>query len=197
MPTEPQTPLDKFNDLWEAKPTDPNAPGAAAPEPELTAESLQKAMADANFASGVSPEHLTAISQGGEAAQTAFAEAMNAVARQVMVQSTLINNKLTTKAVETATADATAGIPELVRKQAAQNHLKDTNPVFTNPAIKPFIEAAQQQLLVKNPTATPAELTSMTNDLMVAMSETFAPAAPVDPSAPVQEDWSKFIPNIN
>lgn len=190
-PTEPESPLDPFKDLWETAPIkEGEAP--AAPQ-ELTAEALQKTMANANFTSGITPETLTTIQAGGEEATAAFSKAMNEVARQVMVQSTLVGNKLTAKAVEDYKKVSEAAIPDLVRKQVVSNHLNESNPVFQNPAIKPFIEAAQAQLLAKHPTATPAELTNLTSDLMGAIRETFTPPTPVDPAAPVVQDWEKFL----
>lgn len=186
-----ESPLDKFKDLWETTPTE-NSEAPATPQ-ELTQESLQKAMESADFTSGISPEQFAAISQGGEEAQKAFMQAMNNVAKQVMVQATLVNNKLTAKAVAEAREAASKSIPNLLKQQAASNHLKDTNPVFTNPAIKPFIESAQEKLIAKNPNATPAELTAMTQELMTAIADQFSPAPAVNPQAAQEEDWSKFL----
>jgi len=190
--SQPQSPLDKYKDLWESKPNDK---GELEPPKELTADSLQKAMANADFTSSLSPDTMSAIAQGGEGATKAFADAMNTIARQVMVQSTLVNNKLMAKEIAAAREAATSGIPDMLRQQATANHLKETNPLYSNPVIKPFIEDAQQQFLTKNPNATPAELTTMTKDLMAAISETFLPPAPIDPSKPVDTDWAKFLGN--
>ena len=79
----------------------------------------------------------------------------------------------------------------MLRTQSAANHLKDTNPIFSNPAIQPVIEATQQQLLSKFPNATPAEITAMTNNYILAMGEAFAPK----PVTPVSKDtdWENFI----
>jgi len=189
-PTEPESPLDTFKDLWEPIPVDPNAPKPAAPQ-ELTAEQVQQAVAKANFSKAITPEQLAAIGQGGEAAQTAFAEAMNTVAQQVMVQATVVNNKLTQKAVETALEKQSAEIPSMLRAQASTAHLNDTSDLFSNPAIQPVVQATQAQLLQKFPNATPAEITTMTQDYITAMGEQFAPKPPADPN---EQNWDNFLP---
>ena len=188
-PPVPETPLDQFKTLWEDVPTDPNAPPPDEPV-ELKAEDIQKAVANANFAPAITPEQMTAISAGGEDAQKVFAEVMNAGLRQVMVQATLVGNKLTDNAVANALKIERAKIPQMLRDQATTAHLTDTNPIFDNPAIKPIIEQTKAQLLAKNPTATPEQITQMTQDFILAMGEAFAPKAP--DLAPGETDWTKF-----
>jgi hypothetical protein len=188
VPREPESPLDTFKDLWEPVPIDPANPVPAAPQP-LTAEQVQAAVAKANFAGAVTPDQMAAINQGGEAAQVAMAAMMNSVAQQVMVQATMVNNKLTEKAVATALEAQKAEIPGMLRKQQSTSHLNDTSALFSNPAIKPVVEATQAQLLQKFPNATPAEITTMTQDYIQAMGEQFAPPPPSNPN---EQDWSTF-----
>lgn len=190
---EPENPLDKHKEMWQTKPIDPDAPKPVEPPAPLTAEALKKSFATADFVSTLDPDIMTKIAAGGEEAGAAFTQAMNELGRQGLVQSTLINEKLTAKAVAAATEAATANIPELLRQQSAANHLKESNPIYSNPALKPLVEQAHTALLAKHPTATPAELTIMTEDYFKAVQESFAPAAPVDPTAPVGTDWEKFL----
>lgn len=189
----PENPLDSYKALWDTPPVDKDNPAPAEPQP-LTAEQLQQAVSKANFSNSITPETLQAISAGGEDATTAFASAMNEVAKQVMVQATLVNNKLTEKAVADAVAKQQATIPDLLRQQAAATHAKDTNPIFNNPAIKPIVEATQSQLLQKFPNATPAELTKMTQDYITAMGSAFAPQEAVNNNSGTGEvDWDAFL----
>lgn len=189
-PTTPELPLDQFKTLWDAVPDDPNAPAPEVPV-ELKAEDIQKAVANANFTQAITPEQITAIGEGGEAAQKAFAEAMNVVAQQVMVQATLVGSRITDNAVAKALELERTKIPQMLRDQATTAHLTDTNPIFDNPAVKPIIEQTKAQLLAKNPTATPEQITQMTQDFILAMGEAFAPPKPN--LAPGETDWSKFI----
>jgi len=188
-PVVPELPLDQFKTLWDDVAIDPNAPTPEVPV-ELKAEDIQKAVANANFTQAITPEQMTAISEGGEGAQKAFAEAMNVVAQQVMIQSTLVGNKLTNNAVAKALELERAKIPQMLRDQATTAHLTDTNPIFDNPAVKPIIEQTKAQLLAKNPTATPEQITQMTQDFILAMGEAFAPKAP--DLAPGETDWTRF-----
>jgi len=181
------TSLAPYEKLWD---TIPKPEGQAAPA-ELTQEAVAAAVNKMNFADSISPEHLAAIAQGGEAAQQAFAQAMNGMARQVMTQATLVNNKLTERAVAAAEAKFSSSLPDMLRNQAASDHLKTSNPLFSNPAVKPIIEATQQQLLQKFPNATHAEITKMTQDYITAMGESFTPKPVVAPTAG-EYDWTSF-----
>jgi len=188
--TVPDSPLAPYEKLWEDVPTDPNNPAPQA-TPPLEAGDVQKAVDKANFAPTVTPEQMQAITGGGEEAQAAFMGALNEVARKVMVQSTMVNNKLTEKAVQEALARQATELPGMLREQAVSDHLATTNPLFQNPAVAPVVEATKAQLLQKFPNATHAEITEMTQNYIIAMGESFAPQT-VD-SAEAGEDWAKFL----
>ena len=194
-PATPADPLDKFKDLWH---TEPKTKGQLAAEQsnepvQLTAESLQKVMANVDFSGAMSPDNLAAITAGGDDAQKALTSMLNAVAQQTMVQSTLVNNKLTEQAITAALAKQEATLPSLLRNQSMTEHLKNTNPLFSNPAVKPVMEATQQQLATKFPDATPAEIATMTQDFMLAMGETFAPKVTEPTNGVDDTDWTKYL----
>lgn len=186
---EHQTPLDKYKDIWET------VPNAAGDEPsfELDATKVSEAMANADFSKAINQETLSKIVSGGEDAAMAFAEAMNAVTRQAMTQSTLVANKLIETRLEQYNKKQEAAIPGLVKRQAAQ----DANPIFKNPAAKPMISALQNQLAAKNPDASAAELVDMTNNFLTALYESMNPDAASKAgqsgSEPPMEDWDKFL----
>ena len=191
-PTAPQipaSPLDQFSTLWENDPTKQAEGEVAKP---LTAEQIQTAMGKADFTESMDPNLLAAITAGGEDATQALPQILNAMARQVMTQSTLVNNKLTERAVAAAVEQQQAALPALLRQQQATDHLKTSNPLFDNPAIKPVMEAARDQLLLKHPNATTAEITTMTHNFVTAMGESFAPAPVVTKSAD-DVDWNKYL----
>lgn len=184
------SPLAAYTEMWEAIPKP-----AADPSVEYTpldAATLQTAMSKADLAASISPEILAAIVNGGEGAGAAFTQAMNQVAQQSMVQSTLINEKLTAQAVERAIKAMEGKLPEMMRSQASSAHVADSNPLFSNPAIKPVIDATREQLQNKYPRDTPAQITAKLNDYVKAMGEAFNPAAP-DPTEAAAMDWNKFL----
>lgn len=189
-PPKDDSPLADFSKLWEDVPI---VEGEKPPEhTPLDPANLAKIMGKADFSKAVDADTLAAIVAGGEGAGTAFTTAMNSVVQQAMVQSTLINEKLTAQAVERAIAATEAKIPDLLRSQAAASHLKDSNPLFSNPAVKPVIDATRAQLLQKFPNDTPAETTQKLNDYLDAMSKAFNPAK-ADPSAESVIDWNLFL----
>jgi len=185
------SPLAEFGKLWDDEPKNKGDDAATLPV-ALTAENLQKVMAKTDFSKAVTPEQMEAITAGGEGATTALMQVMNSTVQAAMVQSTLINNKLTEKAVATARQEATDSIPALLRNQAAADHAKNSNPIFKNPAVTPVIEATQQQLLQKFPEATPAEITEMTQKYILAMGEAFTPTPAVSESDATGQDWTMF-----
>jgi len=186
------SPLAPFKELWQNVPTkegDSGAPKAPAP---LNVEDVQRAMANADFSGAMSAENLAAITAGGEQAATATADLMAKVAQQVMVQSTMVSNKLTEKAVADAIAATEARIPAMLREQATSSHLKDSNPLFADPAISPIVEQTRSQLLEKFPNDTPAETTQKLNNFINAMGEAFAPPK-VSGTEAGATDWNKFL----
>lgn len=181
------TPLAEFSSLWDTKPTD-TADQSLAPKP-LDPTEIQQLVAKQDFSSMVTPEMLATIPEEQHAAFTA---SMNLVAQNVMTQSTLVNNKLQAQAIAQAEKRFAAQLPELLRAQAVTNHAKETNPMLSNPAIKPVAEAAQAQLLQQFPNASQAEITQMTANYIEQMGAAFAPA-PVVSTADKEQDFSNYL----
>lgn len=191
-PEVEQSPLDQFKTLWDTVPNeDEKLPAKQVP---LTAEAVQKSMAKADFSSAATAEQLTAIQEGGEPASAAMMQIINDVARQVMVQSTMVNNKLNERAIAEAVAANEATLPTRLRNQAATDHLNTANPLYANPAIKPVVEAAHNMLLQKYPTETNAQIATRVNDYMMAMSQQFAPQDVINNNNGVEDvNWEKFL----
>jgi len=186
------SPLAAFKDLWEDVPTDPNAPPSDTGPVPLKQEDVAAAVNKIDFSKSITPEIMTAITEGGEGAMAALVGVINSVGRDSLTQATLVSNQLAQKAIDRALEQQSAQLPNLVRDATVSAHLKDTNPIFDNPAIKPVIEATRQQLLLKNPTATPAEITKMTNSYILAMGDAFAPKIePVKVAG--EQDWSTYL----
>lgn len=190
VPVKDDSPLAEFNTLWD---TAPKVETPAAPT-GLNQADVATAVSKIDFTSAITPEHLAAISAGGEGAIAALQASLNSVAQSTLVHSTMVNDKLMAKTVADALAQQEAKLPALLRSQNAANHLKETNPLFDNPAIKPVIEATQAQLLEKFPNATQAELTTMTNNYIQAMGSAFAPAPVVnDGNGADTTDWDAYL----
>ena len=191
-PNTPKGPLDDFKTLWDTAPIDPNAPPNTPPA-ALTAEEVNKVVAKGNFVDTITPEQMKAINDGGEEATKAMNLLLNQVAQKTMAQSILVNNKLIETAVERANKQHAEALPELLRKNAAADHLKTTNPLFSNPAIKPVAKAVHDQLLLKHPNATNAEIATMTQDFILAMGEEFAPKPATTDLETGETNWEAFL----
>ena len=190
VPAAEKNPLDQFNTLWD---TDPNAPAPAGNyTPEvLDAAKLQEVIAKTDMTSVLTPELQAKINAGGEEAQGAMIEAMNLVAQQTLMQSTTVANKMM-ESNSTKLMDAMiAKLPDLVKAQSVNNTLVEQNPIFSNPAVKPIMDASKTQLQLKFPNATPTEITKMTQDYIMAMGQAFNPATP-PADIPGDQDWSNF-----
>jgi hypothetical protein len=191
-PVTSEPPMAEFATLWDTPTVDPNV--AATVEPvALTAEAVQKVVANANFAGGITPEVMATIAAGGEDAQKAMMLMINQATQQAVTQSIMASNKLSEKAITDALAKQEAALPEMLRNQQASSHLQDLNPLFSNPAVKPVIDATRQQLLQKFPGDTPAQTAEKLQNFIVAMGEQFAPKEVVNSNSAQEPDWEAFL----
>lgn len=193
-PAAPESPLDPFKTLWDTSPNAKETPNAPA---VLDPAKLQELIGKADFSNTLTQENLDLIAQGGEGAVTAFTQSMNAVGQQVMLQSTLAADKMVRQAVEAATAAQAAQLPELLKQLNLKNTLQDSNPLYSDPAVKPVMDAVQAQLVTKFPDATPAQLAEMTQNFVKAMGSQLNPAqtptANKNPDGSDQVNWDKFM----
>lgn len=192
----PNDPLAELTGLWD---TVPNAASTDVPPVQLDPAELQKVIAKGNFASNISPEIMQKLEAGGPEAVAATMEAMNAVGRNVMLQSTLAANKMIEQSVERAMALQTSNLPELIKSHTLSENLVDNNPMLSDPRISPIAEMLQTQLQLKNPTATSQQLTAMTSKALTAMGQHFTGgAAPINsPTATPQDNmnWDEWATN--
>ena len=188
--SENKSPLDAFSTLWE---TDPNvkAPGEYAPQ-QLDPTKLQEVVKQVDMTKVVTPAQLAAINAGGDGATAALMQSLNAVAQQTLMQSTVVANKMIEQAVTQAIKATTDRIPGMLRDMNLSNSLTEKNPIFSNPAIKPVIEAVKSQLSTKYPNATTQELTDMAQNFVKVMGQEFSPK-PVVQSTPGEFDWSTYL----
>lgn len=186
------SPLDQFKDLW-----DPiNKEGDSSNTPvALDPAKVSEAMGKADFSNLITQENLAAISQGGEGAAKAFVDTINAVSRQSMTQSTLIADKMLEQAISKMEAKQQTSLQEQLKKHSLGEKLTTSNPVFSDPAIKPVIEAVQSQLAAKYPSASAAELATMAQNFVTTMASSLSPKTEesVDSSSPKEVDWTKFL----
>lgn len=192
--TEPQSPLDKFGEIWKI---DPSAAPAANPLFNVDPAKFQEAAAKVDFTKVITPEMLQAIQGGGENAAKAFAEGMNKVAQQVYAQNAFATTKIVEQALNKSTQQLEGNLPSMIKKLQLGSDLRNSNAVFKNPAVEPIIQALESQLVVKYPNATQAELTAMAQDYITNFASSVAPANKNQNSNSASEsqdeDWGKFF----
>lgn len=195
-PTDPNaSQLDNFNTLWQ-----PNTDAPTEPQPLINVDpkSLAEAASKTNFVKMIPPEQLKAISEGGEGAMNAFAQALNKVAQGVYAQSAFATTKIVEQAVAKAQERFTSEIPNHVKKLQVSESLRNENPALNHPAASPILGAIESQLTLKHPNASSTEITNMAKQYL----EQFATAinkpkqqkqAEQDSKTNAGMDWSTFL----
>lgn len=191
------TPFADFQDLWKNEPTNPNAP-APGVFGTVDPAKFMEAAGKIDFSKVVTPEQLTAISSGGEAAMAAFAGAMNKVAQGVYAQSAYATTKIVEQALSRSKESLLAELPQHIKRQTVTDSLRSENPIFNNPAVTPIISALEAQMTVKYPNASAPEITQMAKQYVEALGSSFAPKPKAEPGAPgnartQQQDWDAWV----
>lgn len=199
--TENLSPMDKFKDLWQPTPVDPNSKTDATNQPEpVNPQKLMEAAAKVDFSKIVTPEMLTAIAGGGETAAQAFVQAMNLTAQTVYGQSAVTTSKIVEQAVSQAREQFVSEIPGILRNQNIRGRVFEENPAFSNPAIAPLIEAQVQQLANKFPKASPAELNTMAKEYLQGMAALINPpkadaSGGKNQTGKGETNWDEYLSN--
>jgi hypothetical protein len=190
-----QSPLDQFNDIWK-NPETPLPGDVGQPFYNLDNAKLQAVAASQNFVSNIPKEKFAAVAQGGEAAIGAMMEIMNAMGQQVYMQSAIASTRIAENGLTRAQDRFQTQLPHLITKHTLSDTLRQENPAFAHPAAQPVVNAIQQQMAVKHPNATAAELRDMTLQYLTNFAGLVAPS----PSATgtkngksADEDWSNFL----
>lgn len=192
----PAQPLDQFKDLW-APMENQQVPNASL-FANLDPAKLMEAAKATDFTKLISPDHLAAIQQGGDAATAAFVAAMNSVGQGVYAQSALATTRIVQQALDKQREQITQEIPGIVKRHTVSDNLRTSNPVLNNPAIQPLVGALETQFTMKYPNATGAEITKMAEEYLAGLGTVFNPQQQQQQQAasapkPGETDWSTFL----
>jgi hypothetical protein len=89
-----------------------------------------------------------------------------------------------------------AELPQHIKQQQVSTTMRDSNPIFSNPAVQPIISALEIQMTQKYPNATPTEITSMAKQYVEALGTAFTPKPAASASKDSDgTDWEKYILN--
>jgi len=184
-----KSPLDAFGDIWK-NPETPLPGDAGQPYFTIDQAKLVELAQQQNFAPAITKEHLSAIQAGGDTAIAALGQIINAASQNSYAQSAIAATKIVEAALSKAEGRFDARLPIALKSLNASSGLKEANPVLAHPAAQPIVNAIQQQMLLKNPNASHAELQKMAQDYLTAF------AAELQPKPAVQDagtDWSSFL----
>lgn len=185
--------LDAFKDMWNLTDAEkPKAPEAAFAG--VTPEAIAQVAGKTDFSKVVTAEMMTKISAGGEEAAAAMLQALNAVAQQTFAQSSEAAIKVATVAAQKERENMMAELPNMIRQQTVSNNLRTKNPIFEHPAAAPMLQSLQQQLQLKNPTATPEQIQAKAEEFLVSFATAANPQKPQQQStANKGTDFSDWI----
>jgi len=188
-----QDPFKDFAGIWDIDPTKVNE--AAPFFANIDQAKVFEAASKTNFMQ-MTAEQKAAIEAGGPQAFQAMQQILNKAAQSVYGHSALATSKMVDKAVAAAREQMLKQLPALMTKHQATIALQQENPIFSNPALQPMVEAMRDRFAAKNPNATPAEIKQQVELYFTTVGAQFAPAPAVDPRAPApqkQTDWDNWF----
>lgn len=195
IPPTADAPLDKYSDLWK---NDPEAANSADIDTSVfgnvNGEDLLKAAGGIDFTKVVTPDILARIQEGGDTGIQATLEAINKVTQLNYAQSAHTTTKLIEQAITKAKDQFTATLPAHIRSQGTDALIKQ-NAVLSHPAAAPMVAGLVQQLQVKFPEASPAELTKQAEEYFLSFSQSIMGATSAANSTSKEDsmDWENWF----
>lgn len=165
---EAQTsPLDPFKDLWnnepakgaDGKPIKDGKKSLLNIDPAKVAEAAKKMSY-----SGLVPPELMQKALSGDSGS--MGQILDAVGQAGFTHAFTANGQMMERMAEVLEGRIRESLPGEVRKHSLKDSVLSQNPKLNNPAIRPLVEAIQQQILQKFPDATQAEVQEMSSTYM-------------------------------
>ena len=187
--------LDKFNDLW--KPVESPAGGDNTGTFNVDPKQLMEAARKIDFTKVIQPAQLQAIAAGGEGAMQAFAQTLNTVAQTVYAQNAHATSKIVEQAVDRAKEAMRTEMPQHIKRLNVSESLRADNPALSHPAAAPILGALEQQITMKFPNASSAEISRMATEYLVGFSNAMQKPASQNSQSQQQNsketDWSAYL----
>lgn len=192
------TGFDQFKDLFApATPEQIASQGNFDPNSlfaSLEPAKVHEAVGKMNFTDGISADQLSAIAAGGEGAVQALVAVINQTNQKTMASAVLGNAEMIKQAMATVNGGLDARVNAAARKQAIGNTISEANPIYSNPAAKPMVDALAYTLATKNPTATPQEIQKSVEAYFTQLAQAITPQSQAGTQQQTNEtDWSKFL----
>ncbi len=198
-PKKDESPMGEWADLWQIDPKQQAPQDITEFSFNVDRKKVADQVGQIDFTKSLTPELMQKISAGGPEAMSAVLSAMNVMAQQAMLQATLAGSSITEAGLRSSNTRIASELPGMLRKQSISNALREDNPLFSNPAVAPMLEAVQEQFTRKFPNATQAQILENSKKYLVGFAAEIGKINGTDANAPsngqpvraaVQDDWS-------
>jgi len=154
---EASSPLDAYKDIWDNM---SNGQEDAGNVLTFDRAKLAEVANKMDFTDSITPEQLSAIANGGEAAIKTLANVLNTTSRNAYLNSTETTSHLINNALNRTVENFTASLPQHIKKANVSQTMQQENPMYSDPAVAPVLQALENQLTAKYPNATAKKLRS-------------------------------------
>lgn len=196
-PTSPASPMSKYDDLWKA-PEKPVEPAPLSPGLKFDPKALMTEAKKVDFTQHISPDTLEKLKSGDAAS---IAAAINEVGQGAYGQSIGVMSQIVERAIAANTQHMLdVHLPKVLRQHQITQQNADI-PGLNTPAAAGLKELLEQQFQLKNPAATPEEISAATRDYLTNFATSVITAhggviqdkATVAKNTPVEPDWEKYF----
>ena len=193
--TTNQSPLDSFAEIWQTPTNVQNqAPNIAADAISFDANQMQairQKVGAMNFLAGAKPETIQAALTGNV---EAFGSVINGAVQQALLQSMQLSGAMVNQGLRGRSQELMSHFPEIVRQQLASQQLRQDNPLFSNPATKPVLEALESALVRNQPGLTPQQVSQVAQSYLQEFAKNLIPQSPVQQSQQAAgTEWDNFF----
>lgn len=197
IPAKDISPLDTYAKLWDTDDNKGEVPGTD-PSEGITIDpaKIAETVSSIDFASTIAPNTQELLAAGGEGAQKAFVDALNAVSQQVFSQAMIANATLTKQAIANAAPTFDRRAEALLRHSQISDLNLEQNSKLNHPSVAPMIQAIETQLAGKFPQASAREISAMSRQYLEEFAKNVqGEPAPVATDTPAigDVDWPKIM----
>lgn len=190
-----QSPLDSFAEIWQTPTNVQNqAPNFAADAISFDATQMQairQKVSSINFMAGASAETVQQALAGNV---EAFNSVINSAVQQALLQSMQLSGAMVNQGLRGRSQELLTHFPEIVRQQLASQQLRQDNPLFSNPATKPVLEALESALVRNQPNLTPQQVSQVAQSYLQEFAKNLIPQSPVQQTQQAAgTEWDSFF----
>jgi len=191
----PDSPLDKYQSVWQTKQTDSKDPKPKKKGvlPEVDPKQLKEAISKFQFSDGVDPE-LVKAALGGDA--SALLQVMNHSAQNAVLAATQISQGLVETGVRSGQLSMEDQLDDRLRKVQLRN-TRPQNKALNHPAVLPMLEALKLQFAQSQPDLSPEEVQAAAEEYFLTVGKTVFdksnPTPDQNKDTKNDHDWLKAV----